>query len=147
MILTGVVTAIPLICFGAAATRVSLLNRVPPRAGVIRTSIATFTHPGSAHSRTPSASRAGARCWPAGSHRCARSVPWSPQWHESGKLWYHHCCVAVNAVTDISSLAAPFGIPGEWLYCGDRAVLHLLPSKSAQDGRTGSRTATFTTIS
>ena len=31
----------------------------------------------------------------------------------------------------------PFGIPGAWLYCGDRAVVHLLPMQSAKDGPTG----------
>ena len=31
----------------------------------------------------------------------------------------------------------PFGVPGAWLYCGDRAVVHLLPLASAQDGSTG----------
>jgi catechol 2,3-dioxygenase-like lactoylglutathione lyase family enzyme len=31
----------------------------------------------------------------------------------------------------------PFGVPGAWLYCGDRAVVHLLPAKSARDGPTG----------
>ena len=31
----------------------------------------------------------------------------------------------------------PFDVPGAWLYCGQFAVVHLLPSSTAQDGPTG----------
>lgn len=63
------------------------------------------------------------------------------QWLDHYNIAPRDLDTTVRFYTEIIGLTngyrPPFGVPGAWLYCGDRAVVHLLPLANAKDAPTG----------